>query len=404
MTTLRIVTLAGDPEAEALLAGQLGDQRELDLVLRCVDRVELLATIRGGSLDAIVSVGAPPWLDRQSAHEAADGGIRLVGLSDDSLETERLERLGAAILPSDASPATIVETCRDVVPGSPAPLPSTQPSQPKGKIIAVWGPKGAPGRTTLAVELAAELASIEPETLLIDGDPYGGDCLQIFGVIEELPTIVWAARMAAKEELDGARLALDLRRAGRSGPVLLPGLPRSEMWPEVSDYGWRQLLSVARASFRFTVCDVGFCLEPADSSFPGAGEGRNRIARAAVREAERVVAVCRGDAIGVKNFLWGFEQLRELGRDEDVVIIANRVRSSEQRALGDLFRRHLGKRPIAYIPDVPTEFAHALQAGVPVREMKRGSDVTVGIRGLAASLGARIPATGMMARFAGTSP
>ncbi len=163
------------------------------------------------------------------------------------------------------------------------------------------------------------------------------------------------------------------------------------------------MLTVARASFRFTVCDVGFCLEPADSSFPGVGEGRNRIARAAVREADRVVAVCRADAIGVKNFLWGFEQLRELGRDEDVVIIANRVRSAEQRALGDLFRKHLGKRPIAYIPDVPIEFGHALRTGVPVREMKRGSDVTAGIRSLAASLGARIPSTGMMARLAGTA-
>ncbi|MDQ3751282.1 MAG: hypothetical protein M3333_00085 [Actinomycetota bacterium] len=404
MTTLRIVTLAGDPEAEALLAGRLGAQRDLDLVLRCVDRVEMLATIRGGSLDAIVSVGAPPWLDRQGAHEAAGGGTKLIGLSDDPLETEHLRLLGATLLPSDASPARIAEACRDAGRVAPAPLPSSQPSQPKGKIIAVWGPKGAPGRTTLAVELAAELASTEPETLLIDGDPYGGDCLQILGVIEELPTVVWAARMAAKGELDGARLALDLRRAGRSGPVLLPGLPRSEMWPEVSDYGWRQLLSVARASFRFTVCDVGFCLEPAEGSFPGAGEGRNRIARAAVREAERVVAVCRADAIGVKNFLWGFEQLRELGRDEDAVIIANRVHPSQQRALGDLFRKHLGKRPIAYIPDVPTVFGNALDAGVPVRETKRGSDVTSGIRSLAASLGARIPSTGMMARLAGTSP
>lgn len=403
MTTLRIVTLAGDPEAEALLAGRLGAHRDLDLVLRCVDRVELLATIRGGSLDAIVCVGVPAWLDRQSANEAADAGIRLVGLSDDSMEIERLKRLGAAILPSDVSPSSIVDSCSVVAPEAPAPLTSAQPRLPKGKIIAVWGPKGAPGRTTLAVELAAELSSSEPETLLIDGDPYGGDCLQILGVIEELPTIVWAARMAAKEELDGARLSLDLRRAGRSGPVLLPGLPRSEMWPEVSDYGWRQLLTVARASFRFTVCDVGFCLEPADSSLPGAGEGRNRIARTAVREAERVVAVCRCDAVGVKNFLWGFEQLRELGRDDDVVIVANRVRPAEQRALGDLFRKHLGKRPIAYLPDVPTEFGRALQAGVPVREMKRGSDVTAGIRSLAASLGARIPSVGMMARFAGTA-
>lgn len=403
MTAMRIVTLAGDPEAEAVVAGQLGAHREFDLVLRCVDRVELLATIRGGSIDAIVSVGAPPWLDRQAAREALDAGIKLVGLSDDPVESDRLTSLGAITLASDAPLSSIVASCRDSARTAPPSLPSTQPAQPKGKIIAVWGPKGAPGRTTTAVELAAQLACTESETILIDGDPYGGDCLQMLGVMEELPTIVWAARMAAKEELDAARLALDLRRAGRSGPVLLPGLPRAEMWPEVSDFGWRQLLTVARASFRFTVCDIGFCLEPAGPSFPGAGEGRNRIARTTVREADRVVAVCRGDAIGIKNFLWGFEALRELGREEDAVIVANRVRSGEQHAIGNLLRKHLGKRPIAYIPDVPGEIAQAVRAGVPVREMKRGSDVTAGIRSLAAALGGSVPSTGTMVRLAGAT-
>ena len=133
MTTLRIVTLAGAPEAEALLAGGLDAQQNLDLVLRCVDRVEMLATIRGGSLDAIVSVGAPPWLDRQSAHEAADGGIKLIGLSDDPLETERLGLMGATLLPADASPSRIAEACRDARRVAPAPLPSSQPSQPRAR-------------------------------------------------------------------------------------------------------------------------------------------------------------------------------------------------------------------------------------------------------------------------------
>ncbi|MBA3430804.1 MAG: hypothetical protein H0U16_04910 [Actinobacteria bacterium] len=398
MTEISVVTLAGDPEREAVLADVLNLHPDVTLLLRCMDRVELLASIRGGGLDAIISVGDPAWFDPQSAEEAARAGVRIVAVAD-QLDDKRLSSLGASVVSPDAPLETILERCTvDAAPRVEA-IRSAQPNNPTGKLIAVWGPKGAPGRTTVAIELAAELAATATGTLLIDGDLYGGDILQRLGVTEELPTVVWAARLAAADRLDGARLALDVRRIGRNGPVVLPGLPRAELWGEISDFGWRQLLLVARSCFRFTVCDVGFCLERDESPYPGAGEGRNRAARATLREADQVVAVCRCDPIGIKNFIWAFHELRALVEDRDILIVANQAKSSEISAVGDLMRKHLGRRPISYIPRKEADVARAVKEGTTIRDQHSGSDISLAIRSVAAATGGNIPSRGFLERL-----
>jgi Mrp family chromosome partitioning ATPase len=63
-----------------------------------------------------------------------------------------------------------------------ASLPLARPLEPgNGRVIAVWGPKGAPGRTTVALNLAFEAAPLAGETLLVDADTYGGSIAQVRG-------------------------------------------------------------------------------------------------------------------------------------------------------------------------------------------------------------------------------
>jgi MinD-like ATPase involved in chromosome partitioning or flagellar assembly len=395
---IRVVTLAGDPEEEAEVARRITARTDVELVLRCVDRVELLACLRGADIDAVISVGAPVWFDRQGAEEASRGRVRIVGVVGGPADADRLAGLGAALLPYGAPIDEMVERCTEAsVPL--ADLPPTQPSQPRGRIMALWGPKGAPGRTTIAVELAHEFSATHPETLLIDGDPYGGDVVQLLGIAEELPTVVWAARMAAKEELDSARLAVDLRRAGIEGPVFVPGLPRSELAAEVSEFGWKQLLQVARATYDYTVVDSGFCLEPEADPYGSPSGGRNRMTREAIRAADRVVAVCRADPIGLKNFLWAYDDLLELADRDRIVVVVNRVTTGAEREVSDLLRRHIDKRPSAYVPDRPNDVGRAMFAGHAIRAENRGSDISAAIRSIAANLGADVRSSGLLARM-----
>ena len=58
--------------------------------------------------------------------------------------------------------------------------------------MAVWGPAGAPGRTTVAVGLAAEIGR-RHRTLLVDADPYGGAVAQQLGVVDEVSGVLAGA-------------------------------------------------------------------------------------------------------------------------------------------------------------------------------------------------------------------
>ena len=391
-----MVTLAGDPEREADLAPQLATDPSVELYLRCVDRVELLAAMRSGAIDSIISVGAPGWFDAEAAKEAGRSGIRVVGVSDNALETEALEERGARVLDAGASIGEMIDACRSAPPASPAVVAPTESRQ--GQVIGVWGPKGAPGRTTIAIELAYALAETAEATILMDADPYGGDALQLLGVIEELPTVVWAAAAAASAE--GRRdFVENLRRVGRSGPLLVPGLPRADLWPEVTDYGFTELIKLLAAQTRFLVVDIGFCLE--NTSF-GGPDGRNRMALATLERADRVIAVCRADVVGVKNFIWSFESLRERVEEERVSIVLNRVRG-EGREIDELLFRHTGVRSSALLPDAPVDFRKAAEQGKALHEVRTASEFCSQTRLLAERLGGKVRPTGLLTRLAGRS-
>lgn len=395
MRTIRLVTVAGNVDREAAIAEEVTRAPGCELVLRCLERTELLAAIRGARLDLVVVVGAPSWLDLPVMAELAERSIRSIGFAHDPLEAETVRRLGITL-------ATPGERIADVLEGERLPEiepSSLQPAPSRGRIIAVWGPKGAPGRSTVASELAAEMAGADDRTALIDGDTYGGDLAQMLAVVEELPTIVWAAQAAAEGRLDEPALSRMLRRGGTGGPILLPGINRSELWTDITVYGWSRLLEAFAASFSFTIVDTGFGIE-VDERLQ---HDRDRIARHTLRSADHVVAVCRADPIGIKTFLWSFEQLKELRELEDIFIVANRVVPGDVNEVRYILKKHLGKRPVVCLPERRSDIRTAIERGITLREMKPSGDLTAEVRDLAAALGAKLPARGLLTRLGGRS-
>lgn len=391
MRPLRVITLAGDARREPEVAAAITREPALELVLRCVDRVEALAAVRGGSIDAAVAVGPVGWFDYQCLQEVRARGVRVLGLANDPLQVEGLEVAGFEVIPPDRTVADLPE----LIAGPALSAPPKKPVNP-GRLIAVWGAKGAPGRTTVAVELASALALSEPSTLLLDADLYGGDVAQILGIAAELPGLVSLARHGARGELAGTFWNEELHRAEPHGPAVVPGLLRAELWEEVSSFGWSALLDAAVGSFRFTLADVGFCLEPSRGT-----PGRNEVARSTVAAADRVIAVVRADPVGVKSFLWSLNDIRDLDLSERLLVVLNRVRPGETKDLRAVLKRHLGRLPLAEIPDRPDLFARALWHGRSLSSIEPRSEVSAKVRDLAAALGADVPARGFLSRLAG---
>lgn len=390
MSSLRLATLAGDPEREAEFAADLAGRPQVELVLRCVDRLEALACIRGSSLDVLVAVGPVTWFDYQCVEEARRVGIRLVGHAADPIQAELLEIAGFRLIELEDSLQALADPQEEEV------APNRE--RPPGKVIAVWGPKGAPGRTTVAVELAATLAQTEPMTLLVDVDLYGGDVLQLLGIAEELPGVVPIARSGARGELRSDSWTAALKRSG-NGSLLLPGLLRADLWSEVSPFGWQEVLEASRRDLTYSIFDVGFCLEGTHD--PAAPAGRNDVARSTVAAADTVVATFRADAVGLRTFFWAIEAEPELLAPDRLVVVANRVRPGEDGEIKTIVRRQLGRFPIAFIPDRPDHMARAMWEASPLTDCLPASPIVEEIRRLAAAIGGRIEPRGFLSRLAG---
>jgi len=290
-----------------------------------------------------------------------------------------------------------------------APADLADPSDPSGRfgsgfeldaahaqrgIIVVWGPKGAPGRTTIAVNLAFESVPLAGETLLVDADTYGGTIAQALGFLEDYPGLAWAARLASRGELDSLRLWQAARRAGADGPRVLAGLPRAELWTEVRPSTWEALLDLFQVAFPLTIVDVGFCLEEDEELlYDQVRLRRNAVTRLALQRADLVVAVARADPVGLHDFIRGYQQLRELDVPaERVSVVVNQVRGGsfggDQPAeqIRAALRRYTGIDPAAMIPYDRAGMDAALMAGQALCEARASSAARQALLTLAASI------------------
>jgi Flp pilus assembly CpaE family ATPase len=412
---VRLVTAGVGAAWEAALvqacqAGQVGAQ----VLHRCYDLGDLLAVAAAGQAEVAVVAAGTRWLDRDALARLAAAGVAVVGVAaaGDEDSERRLRQLGLLHIAFDADPAdALVDRARAALaeadPAEEPPAPGEGPilsrddeaeGQPDGDgrrtLAAVWGPKGGPGRTTVAVNLAFEAAAAGGEVLLVDADTYGGAVAQTLGFLDDAPGLAWAARVAGRGELDALRLRQSVRRAAPGGPRVLPGLPRAELWTEVRPGTWEALLELFRIAFPVTVVDAGFCLEEDEELlYDQVRLRRNAVTRLAVQHADLVVAVARADPVGLHAFIRGYQELRDLGVPASRIrVVVNQLRpgmfggdrpAEQVRAA---LSRYVGIEPSAVVPYDRQGVDAALLAGQALREARPGSPAQLALSRLAAVL------------------
>ncbi len=367
---------AGEAWESPALVG-LEAHPDVVVLKRCVDVDDLLAAVSSGQADvAVISLDAP-GLDPASIAHLRRHAVRPVavtsGSSDDLDVRERAQWLGisavAGVAELDLLPTVVtdVEDSRDTTVRDVASSP--EPAAYVGRVVVVWGPAGAPGRTTVATNLACEVARRRSDVVLADLDTYGGTVAQQLGILDEVSGLLSASRLAASGQLDD-RFASVCRGIGEHLAVVT-GLPRADRWRDVRAAQVDQLLTCAR-SVGEVVVDTGFCLEDETGSDFGGRPARNALTLAALEQADEIVVVGAADPVGLARLARGLVDLRERAVGVPVRVVVNRMRSSigwsekEIAAMVEGFSRTAG---LHFLPEDRGGTDKALVSGRPLAEV-----------------------------------
>ncbi|MET0843918.1 MAG: regulator [Mycetocola sp.] len=256
-----------------------------------------------------------------------DDGIRVVALAASDPARRNAAALGLYdVLDADAPLDLVDEVVRGGVAGGAA-----VPEVKSGVVLAVWGPAGAPGRTTVAISLATELAAAGMSVALVDADTHSASIAPVLGMLDEAPGFAAACRLAGQNALTLAELDRIHQPYAVNGGTLsvLTGIPRPSRWPEISTDRVTRTIAACRGWADYVILDTGFSLENDEEiSSDLFAPRRNAATLAALRAADRVVAVGAADPIGLARYLRAYPDLLDLVDDRPVLTVINKVRAA----------------------------------------------------------------------------
>jgi MinD-like ATPase involved in chromosome partitioning or flagellar assembly len=280
-----------------------------------------------------------------------------------------------------------------------ASTPGDELRAPRGTVIAVWGPDGAPGRTSIAIALAAELADTANggttnggTIALADADTHAASIAPALGLLDEAPGFAAACRLAGSGALDRGQFEriAQPHRAGRGDIQVLTGLGRASRWPELTAERVAGVLTAARDWAAVTVVDIAASFEHDEELMTDLNAPRRNAATIEVlRSADRVVAVGAADPIGLSRFLRAHAELTELVDPDRVVTVINKLRSSAiglnaAAQIQQTLARFGGIEAPVLVPWDPAAFDAALLSGRTLLDAAPRSNARAAIRGLSA--------------------
>lgn len=368
----------------------------LHVVRRCVDIADLLATAASRQADVALISAELPGLDAQLVERVQAEGVFVVGIEpvggspdeallrafgiDDVVAADDLVTLIAVVV-------EVASHRRASAPSVPSPpdLAVADPTPNRAEVIAVWGPAGAPGRTTVAMGIAAASAARGCDTLLIDADVYGGATAIHLGVLDEISGLLAAAREANAGALAATTLAGHARSVA-PGLRVLTGLPRADRWTEVKAVLMGRIIQAARYAAQLVVVDCGFSLERDEEvMYDTAAPRRNGATFEVLDRADAVVVVGAADPVGLSRLIRAGHEVAALRLDARQHVVVNRTRASlgwSRDEMTSTIRRSLGPVRLSCLPDDQPAVDRCVVHGRTLIEGARESRLTRAIEEL----------------------
>lgn len=258
--------------------------------------------------------------------------------------------------------------------------------------VAVWGPNGSPGKSTLALNLADHLSHRGRRVLLIDTDLVSPSLAVQLGVQDQASGISAACKLAREANLDEDQLdRITVKVSGGSSKFsLLPGISGASRWPEITPSAIETILRVASAGFDVVIFDTASSLEPALRT-DAAALSRNELTRHLVASADHLLAVAGCDPVSMQRMLRQIADIQKFRAGLPLSLVVNRVRdtafgANPERQVAQLFSQLAKIEPSYFLFEDSSAHDAALRSGLPVRLAKRRSPYLKGVSLVAAGL------------------
>ena len=230
-----------------------------------------------------------------------------------------------------------------------------QSTKPEPQVIAVSGPHGSTGKTTVSINIALELAAEKFKVLIIDADLDGPSVANYF-CLSELPAgLGGAIRIANQNRFNQAQLERLSVPVAKNLITVLPGIISNQSM-EITRESISSILETAKASFDFVIVDLS-SLKP---------EQEFDLTSEVIRISDQVVLVALADPIGIFRLLQAEQYFLSLNGQPELVL--NRMRNSViSQAKTEITTTLAGLgsiEPAAFFPDDPVHVDQGTKVGM----------------------------------------
>ena len=367
----------------------------LRLVRRCVDLAELLAVCRAGLASVAVVAADLPRIARDDLAGLEQMGVTVVVMASDPPGATALVGPAARVLSTTSDPGEVVSALRASSRGRPEPVAAESRAAPApvsargaGRVIAVCSPPGAPGRTTVAVGLAATFAARGTPAMVVDADTHGGAVGTVLGLVDDTPGLPAACRSASRGRLDAAVLAAHAVRLD-DGLRVLSAPPRPDRWRELRPLALADVLHTARCLADVVLVDCAGGLPQASMAGYDMVTAEPGAATAGVLDvADLALLVASGDPVGLVRLAHALDAATDAIPGFAPVVVVNRVRASAagrrpDRHVRDTLARIAPGLPVELLPDDPDAADRAVLRGRPLPGVAPTSPLTVALAAVA---------------------
>jgi len=237
---------------------------------------------------------------------------------------------------------------------------------PKGKIISVYYPTGGMGTTTVAVNLAASLASEGTKVALVDLNLYSGD---ISTFLDVNPTYTLSSVTSNIDRLD-ANFLMTVMTRHSSGPFVLTEPNEVDDAISITPEQVHRILEFLRGVFTYVVVDCGGPLAGCNMTI--------------FESSDLILFTTALSLPALKNTKRYLSAMERKGlRKDRLKLVVNRYLPKADIQTTDA-EKVLGHTVFQTIPNDYVDVVSSINKGLPVVKMSPGSPVSKAILNLAA--------------------